>query len=94
VRSSTGAPVAPQRKGSPERVWPSRVAGLKNVKAIAVCPLPSTLSAKAFDSLIRACACESVFTPTTTRGGAKEAWVTQFTVAAATASSLPFAVRT
>ena len=75
-------------------VWPSRVAGLKKVKAIACCPCPSTLSAKAFDSLIRAWAWESVFTPTTTSGGANEAWVTQFTVAAATASSLPRAVRT
>jgi hypothetical protein len=67
---------------------------LKKVNAIGPWPLPSTLSAKARDSLMRACACESAFTPTTTSGGANEACVTQFTVAAATASSLPLAVNT
>src|SRR5919109_3737595 len=41
-----------------------------------------------------ACAPESVFTPKTTRGGAKAAWVTQLTVAAATAPFLPSAVKT
>ena len=56
--------------------------------------MPSTLSAKAFESLMAGCVCESALTPTTTSGGAKEACVTQFTVAAATASSLPLAVRT
>ena len=40
------------------------------------------------------CACESVLTPTTTSGGSNEAWVTQFTVAAATRPSLAAAVRT
>jgi hypothetical protein len=80
--------------GSPEIDCPSRAAGLKKVKAMACWPLPSTLRAKAFDSLMSAWACESAFTPTATRGGANDACVTQFTVAAATVSSLPFAVST
>src|SRR5262245_66125532 len=41
-----------------------------------------------------ACAPESVFTPRTTRGGVKADWVTQLTVAAATAAFLPSAVKT
>src|SRR6185503_13953624 len=36
----------------------------------------------------------SVFTPRTTRGGVKAVWVTQLTVAAATAPFLPSAVKT
>jgi hypothetical protein len=42
----------------------------------------------AFDSLMRAWACESALTPTATSGGSNDACVTQFTVAAATRSPL------
>ena len=89
-----GEPVEPARKGSPEIRSPCFSAGLKNVNAIGPCPLPRTFSAKAFVSLMSPCACESVLTPTTTSGGSNEAWVTQFTVAAATRPSLAAAVRT
>src|SRR5580765_8263012 len=41
-----------------------------------------------------ACVPESAFTPTTTSGGANDACVTQFTVAAAMLPSLPCAVST
>src|SRR5262249_39779527 len=88
-----GAPVAPARNGSPEIVEPWRSAGLKNVKAIACCPLPRTFRAKALDSLMTWWAWESAVTPTATRGGANDAWVTQFTVAAAVPDALS-AVRT
>src|SRR5260370_35328261 len=84
-----GAPVERQRNGPAEMVCPSRVAGLKKVKAVACCPCPSTLSAKAFDSLIRPWAWESGLTPPTTSGGANEACAPQLTVAAPTARSLP-----
>jgi hypothetical protein len=46
------------------------------------------LRANAPDSLITAWAPESAFTPTATSGGANEACVTQFTVAAATPDGL------
>src|SRR5881409_1499209 len=72
-----GAPVVPARNGSPEIVSPFRSAGLKNVKASACCPLPRTFKANAFVSLMSAWAWESVLTPTATRGGSNEAWVTQ-----------------
>src|SRR5262250_998919 len=76
-------------------VSPASSAGLKNVKAMACWPLPSTFSANAFVSLMSGCACESVFTPTTTSGGSNATCVTQFTVAAATrAALLSAAVRT
>src|ERR671936_2183894 len=76
-------------------VSPASSDGLKNVKAIACWPLPSTFSAKPLVSLMSGCACESVFTPTTTSGGSKATCVTQFTVAAATRPPpLSAAVRT
>src|SRR5919204_5198590 len=76
-------------------VSPASSDGLKKVKAIACWPLPSTFSAKALVSLMSGCACESVFTPTTTSGGSKATCVTQFTVAAATRPPLlSAAVRT
>src|SRR5712691_3321736 len=94
VCSSSGAPFGPFSKGSPPIVLPSRSWDLKKLKAIPCWPLPRMLRANSPVSLIMACAPESVFTPKTTRGGAKAAWVTQFTVAAATAPFLPSAVRT
>src|ERR671937_923607 len=76
-------------------VSPATSVGLKKVKATACWPLPSTFSAKALVSLMSGCACESVFTPTTTSGGSKATCVTQFTVAAATRPPpLSAAVRT
>ena len=78
----------PARYGSPEMVPACFSAVLKNVKAMACWPLPSMLSANAPDSLTTACAPESALTPTATSGGANEACVTQFTVAAATAELL------
>src|SRR4029453_2306472 len=94
VLSKSGAPFGPFSKGSPPIVSPSRSWDLKKLKAIACWPLPRTLSANSPVSLMMACAPESVFTPRTTRGGAKAAWVTQLTVAAATAPFLPSAVKT
>src|SRR4029450_13118503 len=94
VLSKSGAPFGPFSKGSPPMVSPSRSWDLKKLNAIACWPLPRILSANSLGSLMMACAPESVFTPRTTRGGAKAAWVTQLTVAAATAPFLPSAVKT
>src|SRR5712691_5334636 len=94
VFSKSGAPFGPCSKGSPPIVLPSRSWDLKKLNAIACWPLPRILSANSPVSLIMACAPESVFTPRTTRGGVKADWVTQLTVAAATAPSLPSAVKT
>src|SRR5439155_8698822 len=94
VLSRSGAPFGPVSKGSPPIVLPSRSWDLKKLNAIPCWPLPRTLSANSPVSLMTACAPESVFTPKTTRGGAKAAWVTQLTVAAATAPFLPSAVKT
>ncbi len=94
VLARIGAPVLPGRKGSPEIVSPFFSAGLKNVKASACCPLPSTFSANALVSLMSAWPAESVLTPTTTSGGSNEAWVTQLTVPAEMRPSLCAAVRT
>src|SRR5712692_897479 len=94
VLSRSGAPLGPFSNGSPPIVSPSRSWDLKKLNAMPCWPLPRTLSANCPVSLMMACAPESVFTPKTTRGGAKAAWVTQLTVAAATAPSLPSAVKT
>src|SRR5207244_10146059 len=82
-----GGPVDPARTGSPEIVSPFFSAGLKNVKATPCWPLPSTLSANFFVSLMSAWAPESAFTPMAISGGSNEAWVTQLTAAAATRPS-------
>ena len=94
VLASSGAPVVPAVNASPPMVSPSRSRDLKKANACPCCPLPSTFRAKLPDSLMMSCAPESAFTPTTTRGGAKDAWVTQFTVAAATRPSLASLVKT
>src|SRR5438067_9412428 len=94
VFSKSGAPFGPGSKGSPPIVLPSRSWDLKKLNATACWPLPRILSANSPVSLMMACAPESVFTPRTTRGGVKAVWVTQLTVAAATAPSLPSAVKT
>src|SRR5499427_8720581 len=94
VLSKSGAPFGPGSNGSPPIMLPSRSWDLKKLKAIACWPLPRMLSTNSPASLMMACAPESVFTPKTTRGGAKAAWVTQLTVAAATAPFLPSAVKT
>ena len=89
----TGAPVAPAANASPPMLSPSRSSDLKKVNAWPCCPLPRTFRAKLPDSLMMSCAPESALTPTTTKGGAKDAWVTQFTVAAATRPSLASLVK-
>src|SRR5215467_11879648 len=94
VLSKSGAPLGPGSNGSPPIVLPSRSWDLKKLNAIACWPLPRILSANSPVSLMMACAPESVFTPRTTRGGVNAAWVTQLTVAAATAPFLPSAVKT
>src|SRR5215813_12347787 len=94
VLSKSGAPFGPGSNGSPPIVLPSRSWDLKKLKAIACWPLPRILRANSPVSLMMAWAPESVFTPRTTRGGVKADWVTQLTVAAATAPFLPSAVKT
>src|SRR5690348_11050068 len=84
----TGAPVVPGRNVNGPSLLPSGGTVPKNACATSCCPDPIGCNAKLPAALITSYGCVPSLTPTATRGGLNDVWVTQFTVADATSSPL------